>query len=89
MENGETTISQTPPTIQGVVIDIVRKQGMLGLVLVALLYFIWDNSKKIAPVIERNSDVIGKNSVVLDKAIEAGDRNNRVLERVERKMSHH
>ena len=94
MENGETTVTNTPPTVQGVVLDIVRKQGMLGVVLIALMYFIWDGAKegrkqqeRITPVMERNSDVISKNSVVLDKAIVAGEKNNAILDRVERRLN--
>ena len=94
MENGETTITNTPPTVQGVVLDIVRKQGMLGVVLIALMYFIWDGAKegrkqqeRILPVMERNSDVISKNSVVLDKAMVIGEKTTSAVEQLERRVN--
>lgn len=94
MENGETTFTGPTPTVQGVVLDILRKQGMLGLVLVAQMYFIWNDAKenrkqqdRVFPVLERNSDVIGKNSVVLDRAMVIGEKTTAAVERLERRVN--
>jgi hypothetical protein len=55
------------------------KQGPLFVILCVLLYFMFNNSKEMKPVMENNTKVIGANSVVLEKAIQAGDKNNEAL----------
>ena len=55
------------------------KQGPLFVILCMLLYFMFNNSKEMKPVMESNTKVIGANSVVLDKAITAGEKNNEVI----------
>jgi hypothetical protein len=91
---------------KSVVWGSIKKEGMMGLVLVAMMYFIWQSNRDnradqsaMKPVLEKNTEAISKNSVVQEQtqkvmgiAIEAGQKNNNVvekatavLERVERR----
>lgn len=54
-----------------ILIEIVRKQGILGLVLIAMMYFIWNGEKnkradtmQLMTVIERNTEAFTKNAVL-------------------------
>lgn len=90
MGNGNETLSGNP---QNALISIVKKEGMLGVVLVALMYFIWSSHKDnredatlLRPILEKNTEAISKNSVVqeqtqgvMKEAIKAGAVNNEVL----------
>ena len=74
---------------------IVKKEGMLGLILIAMMYFIWKShndsrtdAAAMRPVLEKNTEAISKNSVVQEQtqkvmtgAIEAGKENNEVLKK--------
>jgi hypothetical protein len=90
MGNGNETLSGNP---QNAIVSIVKKEGILGLVLVALMYFIWSSHKDnradaalIRPVLEKNTEAISKNSVVqeatqnvMKEAIKSGATNNEFL----------
>jgi len=91
------TLNGTP---QNALLSIVKKEGMLGVVLVALMYFIWashrdnrEDASLLRPILKDNSEAISKNSVVqeqtqkvMGEAIKAGEKNNEVLERVRRRL---
>jgi hypothetical protein len=57
--------------ITEVTYDLIRKQGILGLVLVAMMYFIWNGEKNkradtasLMSVIDRNTEAFTKNAVL-------------------------
>lgn len=59
--------------------SIVKKEGMLGLVLVALMWFIYSSHKDnradaalMRPVLEKNTEAVTKNSVVQEQTQKIG-----------------
>ena len=64
-------LSDRKQDITSVAIDLVRKQGILGLVLVAMMYFIWNGEKNkradsaaLMSVIEKNTEAFTRNAVL-------------------------
>lgn len=73
--------------------SIVKKEGILGLILVALLFGLWmmhqnnrEDNALVRPILEKNTEAISKNSVVQEQTqsvmkdvIKAGATNNEFL----------
>lgn len=88
MSDGPDSAVVPRQSISDAIIELVKKQGILGLVLIALMYFIWDTSKKaredngrLIPVMEKNTETVAKNSVLLDQTIKSNEKNNSIFDR--------
>jgi hypothetical protein len=56
-------------------IQKIIEKGFDGLLIAALCYFIWHNSAQVAPLIEKNTEAIGKNSAIIERASKVMERN--------------
>ena len=62
-------LSSNRPDITSVMFELIRKQGILGLVLVAMMYFIWNgevnkriDNASLMSVIAKNTEAFTKNA---------------------------
>jgi len=89
----DSTIINGNKSFQEKAADVVLKQGILGVLLIALIFYIWVNDKynredrkSLNIVLEKNTEVISKNSIIVDKAAAIGEKTVSALEKVERKL---
>lgn len=92
-DGGNGTIYNGPQDLKSVIFSIVRKDGMLGLVLLAMGWFIWvtyenqrEDNARFAPLLEKNTEAMSRNAVIQERATFTLESIKPFIERLERRL---
>jgi len=82
----DSTLYQPPLNLQSALLGLIRKEGVQVLMLMAMAWFIYltyqdrrTDYERLIPILEHNSEVISKNTLIQEQAIAAGENTNQCL----------